>query len=79
MAHKDHPNKYKKDLSYQEIGVVIGMPGGFKKQKHVHNTKPNLFNSIIRNVHVLISNVYMYYKNTIPNVRYLGQGQMEKS
>ena len=32
MAHKDHSNKNKKDQSYHEIGMVIGMPGGYKKQ-----------------------------------------------
>ena len=32
MAHKDHSNKQKKDRSYHEIGVIIGMPGGFEKQ-----------------------------------------------
>ena len=32
MAHKDHSNKHKKDQSYHEIGAIIGMPGGFKKQ-----------------------------------------------
>ena len=32
MAHKDHSNKHKKDESYHEIDVIIGMPGGFEKQ-----------------------------------------------
>ena len=32
MANKDHFNKHKKDQSYHEIGVLIGMLGGFKKQ-----------------------------------------------
>ena len=30
MAHKDHSNKHMKDQSYHEIGVIIGMPGGFE-------------------------------------------------
>ena len=39
MAHKDHSNKHKKDQSYHEIGVVIGMPGRFEKQSMctIHN------------------------------------------
>ena len=32
MAHKDHSNKHMKDQSYHEIGVVIGMPGGFQNE-----------------------------------------------
>ena len=31
-AHKDHSNKHKKDQSFHEIGVVIGLPGEFDKQ-----------------------------------------------
>ena len=30
MAHKDHSNKHKKDQSYHEIEVVVGMPQGLK-------------------------------------------------
>ena len=32
MAHKDHSNKHMKDQSCHEIGVVIGMTGGFENQ-----------------------------------------------
>ena len=32
MANQDHSNKHKKNQSYHEIGIVIGMPGRFEKQ-----------------------------------------------